>query len=224
MKKGGEVLLDSPVRRPSSRRDSVSVEPSAGRIRARRVIVALPPPLAGEIAFSPDSRPERRELLSRLPMGAVIKCVAAYREPFWRARGLSGQSVCDRGPVNVTFDASPKSGSPGLLLAFIEGPAARELASWDLSKRRGSWYSTRSGRALGARRRAPRLRGSRVDQRVLQLGAATQLCFLQASGPAWVMWCASRKGTSTGRERKRPAAGTATSRARCSRESARHAR
>jgi len=105
-------------------------------VRGAHAIVALPPPIAAELEVSPGLSDDRRELLSRLPMGAVIKCIAVYEQPFWRDRGLSGSSVSDEGPVHVTFDASPKSGRPGVMLGFIEGPVARELAPLASEERR----------------------------------------------------------------------------------------
>ena len=62
-----------------------------------------------------------------MPAGAVIKTMAVYPEPFWRAAGLNGQVATAQPPVEVTFDNSPPSGRPGVLLAFVEGPSAVEL-------------------------------------------------------------------------------------------------
>ena len=62
-----------------------------------------------------------------MPQGTVIKCMAVYDEPFWRADGLSGQATSDAGPAKVIFDNSPPDGSPGVLLAFLEGARARQL-------------------------------------------------------------------------------------------------
>jgi monoamine oxidase len=60
-------------------------------------------------------------------MGSVVKCFAIYSEPFWRARGMSGQAISDVGPVKTAFDNSPPDGSPGILMGFLEGRQAREL-------------------------------------------------------------------------------------------------
>ena len=54
-----------------------------------------------------------------------MKVFAVYDEPFWRRSGLNGQVASDRGPVKVTFDNSPPSGSPGVLMGFLEGYEAR---------------------------------------------------------------------------------------------------
>jgi monoamine oxidase len=59
--------------------------------------------------------------------GSVIKCHAIYDEPFWRADGLSGQIIDTVGPVTIGFDNSPPDGSPGALVCFLEGDAARRL-------------------------------------------------------------------------------------------------
>jgi monoamine oxidase len=40
---------------------------------------------------------------------------------------LTGQATGDEGPVKIVFDNSPPSGSPGVLLAFLEGEHARVL-------------------------------------------------------------------------------------------------
>lgn len=50
----------------------------------------------------------------------TVPNVRVYSDPFWRANGLSGQSTSTTGPVKVTFDNSPPSGTPGILLGFLE--------------------------------------------------------------------------------------------------------
>jgi monoamine oxidase len=69
-------------------------------------------------------------------MGSVIKCHAVYDEPFWRTDGLTGQATGDAGPVKVVFDNSPPSGSPGVLVAFLEGAHARALGQVTAPERR----------------------------------------------------------------------------------------
>jgi monoamine oxidase len=61
-------------------------------------------------------------------MGSVIKCEAVYDEPFWRKDGLTGQAVSDTGPCRITFDNTPPDGSPGVIIGFMEGAAAREFS------------------------------------------------------------------------------------------------
>jgi monoamine oxidase len=62
--------------------------------------------------------------------------MAVYDEPFWRDRGLTGQATSDVGPLKLTFDNSPPSGRPGVLLGFLEGRQARLLGREPLDLRR----------------------------------------------------------------------------------------
>ncbi len=107
-------------------------------LAARRAIVAIPPTLAGRIEYDPPLPAGRDQLTQRIPQGSVIKTMAVYETPFWRAAGLSGQAGTDVGPAKVTFDNSPPDGSPGVLLGFLEGRAAREWASRPAAERRAA--------------------------------------------------------------------------------------
>ncbi len=136
--RGGAVLLGEPATAVTQTEDGVMVLGRDNRelARADRLIVALPPPLVAALQWTPSLSARRAELLTSTPMGRVIKCIAVYDEPFWRGMGLSGQTVCDEGPINATFDASGPSGTPGILLGFLEGHAARELGAQSLEARR----------------------------------------------------------------------------------------
>src|SRR6476659_1393262 len=96
----------------------------------------------------------RDHLTQRTAQGAVIKCHAVYDEPFWRADGLTGQAGTDAGPAKVIFDNSPPDGSPGVLLAFLEGGAARELGTWRSEDRRAAVLGTLT-RLFGPRAAKP---------------------------------------------------------------------
>lgn len=105
-------------------------------VRARRAIVALPPVLAGRLEYSPPLPAARDGLTQRMIQGSVVKTMAIYAEPFWRADGLCGQAASADGPVSVVFDNSPPDGTPGVLLAFLEGAAARRAADLSSDERR----------------------------------------------------------------------------------------
>ena len=123
------IVLDAPVQRIEHATGIVTVSTAGGvAVEAWRAIVALPPVLAGRITYDPPMPATRDGLTQRMAMGSVVKCVAVYPEPFWRADGLSGQATSADGPVSVTYDNSPPDGSPGVLLAFLEGAAARRAA------------------------------------------------------------------------------------------------
>ncbi|MGH3362078.1 MAG: flavin monoamine oxidase family protein [Nocardioides sp.] len=122
---GDIVALASPVRRISQHDGHAVVHTGRGRVRAKRVIVAAPPPLLLDIDWDPQLPPRHRELLRHLDMGQLMKCDAVYRTPFWRKDGLNGFGLNDSGAVRVAFDNCPRDGDPGVLLAFVGGSTWR---------------------------------------------------------------------------------------------------
>ncbi len=133
---GGRVVLGAPVRRIAQDAGGVSVQSDAGTWRAHRVIVAIAPMLAGRIEYEPALPPSRDGLTQRVPHGSVIKCEAVYPTPFWRSAGLSGYTNSDRPPIHFTYDNSPPSGRPGVLLGFVVGEDARRLQVLSAAARR----------------------------------------------------------------------------------------
>jgi monoamine oxidase len=145
---GDDVILSAPVKKITwnGLTDTNGVTVIAGSagadmskpasIRAKQVIVAIPPLLAGRIEYEPDLPPWREQLTQRMPMGSVIKAMAVYDEPFWRSEGLTGQATDYEGPAQLIFDNSPPSGRPGVLLAFVEGEHARVLSHLTPEERR----------------------------------------------------------------------------------------
>ena len=144
----GVVQLDAPVTKISVSGDTgsastgsastVSASTGAGQFDGRRIIVTAPPLLAGRIEYEPRLPARREQLTQRAPMGSVIKTQILYDEPFWRADGLSGQATGDGEGSRVVFDNSPPDGSPGVLLAFLEGDEARRLGRQDEQARRSA--------------------------------------------------------------------------------------
>ncbi|HEX2127700.1 MAG TPA: FAD-dependent oxidoreductase, partial [Solirubrobacterales bacterium] len=130
------VELSTPVRAISHGTGGVTVHSDGVTLRAKRAIVAIPPTLAGRIAYDPPLPAVRDGLTQRMAMGSVVKCMAIYESPFWRERGLSGAITSVTGPVSVGFDNSPPDGDPGVLMGFLEGGAARAHADLDMDERR----------------------------------------------------------------------------------------
>jgi monoamine oxidase len=151
---GEAVRLSSPVRRIAYGDEGVTVEADGVSVRARRVIVAVPPALAGRIEYDPPLPGLRDQLTQRMPQGTVVKCMAVYDEPFWRADGLSGQALSDETPARVVFDNTPQSGSPGVLLGFLEGDGARHWGARSAAERREAVVSG-FARLFGDRARRP---------------------------------------------------------------------
>jgi monoamine oxidase len=133
---GSRVVLNAPVRRIAQSRAGVVLDTDAGTWRAKRVVVAIAPTLAGRIDYSPALPALRDQLTQRVPQGSVIKFEAVYSNPFWRGQDLSGSSYSDVAPVHFTFDNSPPSGKPGVLLGFVAGSEARRLGAMSAAARR----------------------------------------------------------------------------------------
>lgn len=133
---GDGLELEAPVTRIEHAAEAVTVHSAKGEVNARRAIVAMPPTLTARISYDPPLPVVRDGLSQRMAQGAVVKCMAIYPDPWWRAEGLSGQVASADGPVSVTYDNSPPDGSPGVLLAFLEGNAAREAAAMPQEERR----------------------------------------------------------------------------------------
>jgi monoamine oxidase len=125
---GDRVVLNAPVRAITRTGGNSYVVTADGvTVTARKVVVAVPPPLAARITYDPLLPASRDQLTQRLPMASVGKAIAIYDTPFWRADGLNGQVVSDTGVVSSTFDNSPPDGSYGALMGFIEADKARAL-------------------------------------------------------------------------------------------------
>ncbi|HWH32866.1 MAG TPA: FAD-dependent oxidoreductase [Egibacteraceae bacterium] len=135
----GRVRLATPVRRVEWGPGGVSLHADGGvEVHARRAILTGPPTLLGRLSYDPPLPAERDLLTQRVPNGAVVKCMAVYERPFWRDAGLSGQAASDEGPVQVVFDNSPPSGTPGVLLGFLEGTHAIRLSGVPADERRAA--------------------------------------------------------------------------------------
>lgn len=135
---GDVVQLEAPVTRIEVAGDKVTATTPAGQFDGRQIVVTTPPLLAGRIDYAPALPSGREQLTQRAPMGSVIKCQVIYDEPFWRKAGLCGQATGDGEGSRVVFDNSPPDGSPGVLLAFLEGDEARRLGREPLPVRRGA--------------------------------------------------------------------------------------
>ncbi|MCL4695214.1 MAG: FAD-dependent oxidoreductase, partial [Candidatus Hydrogenedentes bacterium] len=135
---GGRVLLNAPVRAIRQSDTGVTVTTDRGTFEGKRVIVAVPPVLAGEIDYRPELPSARVQLTQRMPMGSVIKCIAVYESPFWRDAGLSGEVVTDVGPVKFTFDDTPEGSERGAIVGFISGADARVWAERSDEERRAA--------------------------------------------------------------------------------------
>ena len=130
------VSYETPVLAIEQHANQATLRLAGGRrLSARRVIVAMSPLLASRIDM-PGISVERHALGQRMPMGSVIKCLVAYRSPFWRASGLSGEFVGSDSLLSPVFDASPADASHGVLVGFIDGARALRWSADAAARRR----------------------------------------------------------------------------------------
>jgi len=122
---GDRVLLNCPVRSITQDADGVTLQTDRGPFCGRLVIIAIPPLLAGRIHYAAALPIRRDQLMTRMPMGSVIKYIATYDRAFWREAGFSGEAFSDTGPTVTTFDDSSHDGSQPALVTFSDGAAGR---------------------------------------------------------------------------------------------------
>jgi monoamine oxidase len=130
------VVPASPVRRITQHSGGVTVLSDRLTVKAKQVIVAIPPALAGRIDYEPILPFERDQLTQRYGQGTLTKVAAVYGRPFWRDQGLTGQAFSASGPVSATFDDSPPHGGPGVVFGFVGGDAARSYHALSAAARR----------------------------------------------------------------------------------------
>jgi monoamine oxidase len=133
---GSSVRLDSPVRRVAQHQDSITVGSDGAVVDARHVVMAVPPVLLTEIDWDPPLPEDRATFYRTFVAGPESKTLVVYDEPFWRTAGFSGQTAGPGTAAEVTLDASPSSGRPGIIASFCFGPVAKRFDSLDADVRR----------------------------------------------------------------------------------------
>ena len=150
---GAGVRLGVPVRAVSQRDDRVVVTGDDVEVTAAHAVVTVPPELILEIAFDPVLPSDRLTLYRNAIGGPETKTLLVYDTPFWRAEGWSGQSSEPGSASEVTIDASPRTGAPGVLASFTFGPVAERLDALTPDVRRAAVLDalvTRFGPSAGA--------------------------------------------------------------------------
>jgi monoamine oxidase len=117
--------LDAPVTHLEMSQGRLHATLSGGeKISADQVVLALPPRVAAQIAFSPALPVQALRSMQGIAtwMAGQAKAVAVYDTPFWRNEGLSGAAMSRKGPMVEIHDASPVQGGPYALFGFIGVP------------------------------------------------------------------------------------------------------
>ena len=151
---GDAVHLNAPVRSITQRYDHVLVEANGVSVSARHAVVSVPPALALEMTFDPELPEDRVALYRSAVAGPETKTLVVYEDPFWRAEGFSGQSAGPGSVAEVTLDATPASGSPGVIASFTFGPVAQRVGALDDGARRREVLNTLAAR-FGPRAASP---------------------------------------------------------------------
>jgi monoamine oxidase len=115
---GNAVRLSSPVTeiRGWDKSGPVEIETTKGIVTARRAILALGPPQAASIRFTPALPATKTALIKAWPMTrSMLKVFMSYEKPFWREKGLSGSVFNFGGAFLWAADASPDDESIGVL-------------------------------------------------------------------------------------------------------------
>jgi monoamine oxidase len=152
---GDSVRLNAPVRSISQRADHVRVDADDVTVSARHAVVTVPPALALEIAFDPVLPAARVTLYRNAIAGPESKTLVVYDEPFWRGEGFSGQTAEPNSAAEVTLDATPASGSPGVIASFTFGRVAERVDALDAAERRQAVTDAFTAR-FGRRAASPR--------------------------------------------------------------------
>lgn len=118
--------------------EGVTISGEGFAFRAKKLVLAIPPPLLQGIRFDPVLPAAKIQLFQRMPMGAVWKCYAIYPTPFWRKEGLNGLVASHEGHTRLVFDNSPHDGSKGILMGFVLADEARHFSTLPAQERQAS--------------------------------------------------------------------------------------
>lgn len=135
----GTIRYREPAHAIEETGDEIIVTSSSGSYAAEQVIVALPPALAVEqLRFEPPLPAPLRQAAAETAvwMGGMVKAVAVYGRPFWRAQCLAGSAVSHVGPFREFHDHSGQGGSPAAIFGFAP---SEPLASLNRAELEGAF-------------------------------------------------------------------------------------
>ena len=91
------------------------------------VVCAVPFSVARQLEFSPGLSAQKNIVLKNLPYVSATRIYLQCRERYWLREGSSGFADTDH-PMEIWDATSGQKGARGILMSFIQGPKARELA------------------------------------------------------------------------------------------------
>lgn len=133
---GDRVRLGQDVTAIEHDADGATVVVGSERFSARRVLVAVPPPLVRRIRFTPDLPAEHRRAREHQSFGLVVKVQVAYPTAFWREQGLSGTAFGPYQLVHEVYDNTPDESGPAHLVGFVSDVNADRVGRLGAAARR----------------------------------------------------------------------------------------
>ena len=133
---GDRVRLGQDVTAVDYSDEGATVVVGRERIRARRVVIAVPPPLVRRIRFMPELPAAHRHAREHQSFGLVIKVQVGFTTPFWREIGLSGTGFGPYQLVHEVYDNTPDGSTGGQLVGFISGEDADRVGALSDDERR----------------------------------------------------------------------------------------
>ncbi|GAA2729353.1 flavin monoamine oxidase family protein [Cellulomonas aerilata] len=136
---GADVHLSTPVRTirwSAEHGGGATVVSDRVTVRARQVVMAVPPNLYSRVSFEPALPRRQHQLHQHLSLGLVIKVHAVYDTPFWRAQGLSGTCFGAGRLVQEVYDNTNFGDSRGTLVGFVSDEKADAMFALPAEERR----------------------------------------------------------------------------------------
>ena len=91
------------------------------------VVCAVPFSVARHLEFSPSLSASKTAAIANLPYHHATRIYLQCRDRYWARDGLSGFADTDH-PMEIWDASHGQTGMRGILMSFVQGPKARELA------------------------------------------------------------------------------------------------
>jgi monoamine oxidase len=123
-----KVTLNAPVQRIDYSGKRIELQTPTRAVTADRVIITIPLAVlqAGDVQFMPNLPSEKRSAIANIGMGAGMKIILKFREPFW---GAGVGSIYGSGYVPEFWATNEGRGATPVLTAFVMGANAEYLSA-----------------------------------------------------------------------------------------------
>jgi len=123
-----DVFLNEPITKIKQTGNQVLLTSKTGRhFQANHCICTVPLHAQHKISFDPPLPYARQQMSLRTRMGSMTKVIIAYKKPFWRDLGFSGEIISVDGPVSLYLENTQENNQLPSLIGFICGKHSREF-------------------------------------------------------------------------------------------------